>query len=198
MFACWGRNDDGAAYIFSIYNPYLPNGVRNDAYDQDMLTATVWGGTPPYVFNLVSGSLPPGLTMSASGQLSGTPTTAGLYNFTVSVTDGMPFRVSAEYTLEIVEPPLIVEDSLPNGRVGKGYAQTLTVNGGTLPFTFSLVDGSLPPGIMLSSDGVISGTPTLPGSYTFTVQVLDYWNFSDNQEYTLQINYGFFLPLIIH
>jgi hypothetical protein len=72
------------------------------------------------------------------------------------------------------------------------------VNGGTLPFTFSLVDGSLPPGITLSSDGVLSGITTMPGSYTFTVQVLDYWNFSDSQEYTLQINYGIFLPLIGH
>jgi hypothetical protein len=61
--------------------------------------------------------------------------------------------------------------TLPAGTVGAAFSQTLTATGGTAPFTFSF-SGSLPPGLTLSQAGVISGTPTAAGSFSFTVQAL--------------------------
>jgi hypothetical protein len=69
----------------------------------------------------------------------------------------------------------IVPAILPEGTVGQPYTLQLTVNGGQAPFTFTLTPGSpdLPPGLSLSSDGIISGTPTQAGTYTFVLRVTD-------------------------
>jgi hypothetical protein len=71
-------------------------------------------------------------------------------------------------------PPVITTTSLPSGIVGTAYDQTLQATSGTSPYTWSIVSGSTPPGLSLdASTGAITGTPTQPGSYSFTVQVLD-------------------------
>src|SRR5262249_1767891 len=62
--------------------------------------------------------------------------------------------------------------TLPAGTVGAAFSQTLTATGGTAPFTFTVFSGALPPGLTLSQAGVISGTPTAAGSFSFTVQAL--------------------------
>ena len=61
----------------------------------------------------------------------------------------------------------------PAAVVGTAYSDTLTATGGTTPYTWSVNAGSLPPGITLSSAGVLAGTPTTAGSYTFSVNVID-------------------------
>ena len=61
----------------------------------------------------------------------------------------------------------------PRGEVGAAYSDTLTATGGTTPYTWSVNAGSLPPGITLSSAGVLAGTPTTAGSYAFSVNVID-------------------------
>ena len=67
----------------------------------------------------------------------------------------------------------VVTSSLPAGTVGSAYNQTLAATGGTTPYTWSIAAGSLPSGLSLSSTGVISGTPTVAGTSSFTVQVKD-------------------------
>ncbi len=89
--------------------------------------------------------------------------------------------------------------SLPNGAAGAGYNQTLTASGGTTPYTFSLVAGSLPLGLTLSSTGSISGTPTYGGTYTFTVQAADSWDviaLSLEKEYVISLKYRCLVPVI--
>ena len=73
----------------------------------------------------------------------------------------------------ITNPPSIVTDSLPSTIVGAHYARTLLANTGTPPYIWSVVSGSLPVGLSLSSTGEISGTPTTAGNSSFTVQVTD-------------------------
>jgi erythromycin esterase len=64
--------------------------------------------------------------------------------------------------------------ALPDGAAGKAYTQTLMGGGGTWPYqNWTLTSGALPAGVSLSSDGVISGTPTETGSFVFTAQTTD-------------------------
>ena len=140
------------------------------------LTFTANGGTAPYSFALSGGTLPPGLTLSASGQLSGTPTAGGTYNFSITATDANGF-VSAMDNLTLpVNPPVFVfgPSNLTGGLYGTAYSAALTVSGGTPPYgQFIVATGSLPPGITLSSTGVLTGVPTAAGTYTFTVDATD-------------------------
>ena len=81
-----------------------------------------------------------------------------------------------------VSPP-----TLPNGTVGTAYSQTLTATGSAGPFTYSVISGSLPTGLALSSGGVLSGTPSAAGTQTFTVQAMDLSFNAGTRTYSLTI-----------
>jgi Putative Ig domain len=68
---------------------------------------------------------------------------------------------------------VVTTTSLPNAVLGAAYSQTLQVTGGAAPYTWALLTGSLPTGLSLSSAGVISGTPSVAGTSTFTVKATD-------------------------
>ncbi|PYU67989.1 MAG: hypothetical protein DMG52_32705 [Acidobacteria bacterium] len=74
----------GSTLPLSVSTTSLPNGTQSAPYNQSLAAV---GGTTPYTWSLLSGTLPSGLTLSTSGQISGTPTTVGASNFTVQVTD---------------------------------------------------------------------------------------------------------------
>jgi hypothetical protein len=151
----------------------LPNGVTGVPYSQ---TIAVTGGTPPLTFNVESGSLPPGLLLNnLTGEISGTPTTVGIFNFEISVTDSTGCQAFEIYTISINCPNIsITTASLPNGTSGTPYAETITVVGGTPPYTFSVANGTLPAGLFLDpTTGLISGPPTTPGVYNFIISVTD-------------------------
>src|SRR5205814_7077182 len=100
------------------------------------------GGTAPYAWSVISGSLPAGLTLNAtSGAISGTPTTAGTSNFTAQVTDSASGKASKAFTLTInsTAPPLSITTASPlvSGTVGTAYSQTLAATGGTPPYAWS-------------------------------------------------------------
>jgi len=157
--------------LLTVTTAGLPGGTVGQAYSQS-LAAT--GGTPPYTWSLVSGSLPPGLSLNASnGAISGAPTSTGTFTFTAQVTDGTQ-NATKSLSITVVAQLAITTASLPGGTVGQAYSQTLAATGGTPPYTWSLASGSLPPGLSLSaSGGVVSGTPTTAGTYSFTAQVTD-------------------------
>ena len=150
----------------------LPAGNATVAYT-DTLTAT--GGAAPLSWTLVSGSLPAGLNLSTSGVISGTPTTTGGTSFTVQVTDSNGLSSTAALSLTInaaPQPPTIATTSpLPVAKVGSAYSQTLSASGGTAPYTWSVASGALPPTLSLSTSGVISGTPAVATTGSFTVRV---------------------------
>ncbi|MGA3195469.1 MAG: Ig domain-containing protein, partial [Terriglobales bacterium] len=150
-------------------------GQVGTAYSSALVAA---GGVSPYTFSITSGSLPPGLTLnSTTGAITGTPTTAGSFNFTAQVVDSRNNAAgtnSTNCTIVIAPAPPTLACAGATGQVGTAYGSSLVAGGGVPPYTFSITSGSLPPGLTLnSSTGAITGTPTTAGTFNFTAQVVD-------------------------
>ncbi|MFL6214654.1 MAG: putative Ig domain-containing protein [Blastocatellia bacterium] len=179
--------------VFMITTSGLPRGKKGEAYSQQLLTAN---GRPPYTFTLVSGALPAGLSLSASGLISGTPTVFGNgFTFGVRATDANSASAVASFVLDInpdvVPLRVVTSGALSSGLTGVNYSTQLFFTGGHPPVTWGFNSGTLPPGLSVSSSGILSGRPTIAGNYTFTVRVTD----SDNttavsSALTLQIDVG--------
>ncbi|MCS7042698.1 MAG: Ig domain-containing protein [Bryobacteraceae bacterium] len=153
-------------------------------------TMVVSGGTPPFTFSILSGSLPPGLSLNSStGNISGTPSAAGQYGFTARVTDANGATASGQFSINVAPPPLsITTTSLPNGMVGRPYSVTLAASGGSPPYSWSVTSGSLPPGLSLGSGGTLSGQPSTPGLFTFTLTVADSAQGSVSRSFTVRVH----------
>jgi hypothetical protein len=170
--------------------PLLPNGRTNSTvigstYNNPsvgvpyaaLLDKLVTGGTPPYTWALQAGSvLPPGLAIvpganAVSSYLSGTATTPGPYTFTLVASDSGTQSLPVSLT-QSVSALAITPGSLASGFVGTQYSVTLVPSGGTPPYTLTSV-GDMPPGLTLSSTGLLSGTPTYAGDFFIGLQVTD-------------------------
>jgi subtilisin family serine protease len=165
----------------------LANGTQNAAYNA---TLTATGGTTPYSWSIISGALPTGLTLaSGTGVISGTPTGTGTSNFTVQVSDANSLTGTKALSLTVIAPPSVTTTSMPNGTQNAAYNSTLTATGGTTPYSWSIISGTLPTGLTLASGtGVISGTPTGTGTSNFTVQVSDANSLTGTKALSLTIN----------
>ncbi|MBP7460439.1 MAG: S8 family serine peptidase [Candidatus Delongbacteria bacterium] len=166
------------AAAIAIATNQLRDGQVGTAY-ADTLEST--GGTPPYQYSLLSGSLPTGLQLKAtSGILSGTPEAYGDFSFTVEVGDASNPRKQASKTLSVTIYPAklaIVTDSLRSVSIDDEYTDTIQVSGGMPPYRWSIINGSLPDGLLLDSlTGIVAGIVTAQGSAVFTVRVEDSQN----------------------
>jgi uncharacterized repeat protein (TIGR01451 family) len=157
-------------------NPVLafqapPAGEVNVAYT-DTLTAA--GGTAPYAWTSTA-TLPPGITLSSTGVLSGTPTASGIYTFTATATDANSQVATETQSIYIAPQPVLAYPTpLQEADQNTAYAYPLGVNPGTGPYVWSVSSGTLPTGMTLNaSTGVVSGTPTVQQTANFTVQVVD-------------------------
>jgi large repetitive protein len=153
----------------TILTASLPNGFVGQQYSQPVVAA---GGAPPYFFNLNGGNLPPGLSLdSSSGVISGAPTTIGSYTFEVQVWDNFENDATRTLSIEILPSLTVTTTNVPGATLNQPYSTTLQHSGTTQPVTWQLTSGTLPPGITLSSAGVLSGTPTQLGTFNFAVRV---------------------------
>jgi hypothetical protein len=175
----------------------LPAGTFEVAYNQ---TVSATGGIGTLVWGVISGAVPPGLNLNTTnGNISGTPTSTGSFQFTLRVTDAIPQFDDQILTITInpPAPPSITSpnvSALPTGTVNQPYPNTqLLATGGATPYTWS-VNPALPNGLSLDlNSGVISGTP-LSGSnndYNPTFTVTDSTSPTHQtatRSYTLRIN----------
>lgn len=183
-----------AATAPTITTTSLPPVQVGTVYSQ---TIVATGGTPPYTtWAITTGTLPPGLSLGAgTGIISGTPTTAGTYNFIVEVTDTATATDVQAFSLIIQSlTPTITTTSLSSGTTGIAYSTNINATGGTTPYTnWQITAGTLPTGLLLSSfptNGQISGIPTSSGTFVFTVEVTDSGSAVDTQILSLTINNG--------
>ena len=164
------------AFTSSIYDPLaiassasLPTAEQGVPYGFAFART---GGKAGFEWAVAAGALPPELTLASAGGLTGTPIANGTFGFSVGVTDSLAQHATQTVSIEVVPPLSITTASLPGGTVGTAYSQPLATTGGQSPLTWSIAAGSLPPGVSLTG-GVISGTPTAAGSFTFTARAVD-------------------------
>ena len=173
----------------------FPVGETGKAYSKQLDGTGGCGPALPYQYKILAGSLPPGLSMSSSGLISGTPTVGGGWSFWVELRDQDPPSQSwcivssaqREFSISVVQGLNIQQNALsPKATfVNEPYSSQLTAEGGGSQ-VWSIKSGSLPAGMGLSSNGLISGTPTATGDFTFVVQVTD-TNRTDTETYTLSV-----------
>jgi hypothetical protein len=174
--------------------PILARGFQGVAYSG---TVSATGGTPrppqpqTYTFGLDGGDTLPGLQLGPQGELTGTPTQSGTFQFGVVVSDGQG-QVSArqlQLTVDLLATFVgITTEALPDARANWPYSYRLRKNGGGANVTWSVTGGSFPPGIGLdTSTGEISGTTVVPGLYNVTVRVTDGGLFNATASFPLKV-----------
>jgi hypothetical protein len=139
-------------------------------------TVPVTGGTSPYKCVLASGTMPTGLALNSNCSITGTPTTQSVTTISVTATDSATTPNTITGPVVITVQPiqkLTLTGTLPNATVNVAYTQTLHAAGGLAPYTYAITAGALPAGLSMSTDGVISGTPTAVGASSFTVTATD-------------------------
>jgi hypothetical protein len=147
----------------------LPPGTVGQSYSSG-ITAT--GGTGNYSFSLGGGSLPRGITLATNGQIAGTPTASGSFPFTAVVDDGQS-RATQSFTIQISPGTLTIDGVPPSSVVANSqFSVQFTVNGGVSPYQLT-ISGAPPAGTSFSTNGLLSGTLTTPGTYTFTITATD-------------------------
>jgi len=183
QFQLLGVPQDGqaAADIYLCFRQktvqVVHTGDRSAIERNDYIAFTQAGANGTATFTINSGSLPSGLSLASTGVLSGTPLVPGSFPITVKVTDSNGCTgISPTYTLVInCQTITVTNPGVSTGTVDAAFSQNFTQTGvGThTPAVFTINSGSLPSGLSLSSAGVLSGTPLVPGSFPITVKVTD-------------------------
>jgi large repetitive protein len=161
----------------------------------------------PYVwYEVVNSSLPPGLSMTRAGVISGVPTSTGFYRFWVwnhdlTAAQGGPSwcqfedRSEVEFSIQVDPGLAIVNESVKPASVNQSYAETLTakqvtnlnpLTGTDAQATWSVESGALPPGVALAPQGLLSGTPSAEGSWGFVIRAQN-GSTIDSKEYALTV-----------
>lgn len=156
-----------AANLFCIDAALAPSACLGETYFFRLNTS----GGVDLIWTVDSGTLPPGLNLDPiNGTITGTAISSGSFTFTVIVTDSLGRGQSKTYTICVLE--IITGATLPEATEGDIYEQAILQEPATVTSeVWTLVGGSLPPGITLAPHGALNGTPTADGAYEFTLQV---------------------------
>ena len=165
-----------AATALAITTTSIPQATYLTPYSTSLKAS---GGTLPYNWKVIAGAHPTGLALDAGpGVLYGTPTKGGTYPLTFSVTDSSkPAQTeTVNLTVVVTTPPFsITTTSLPIATKGSNYSSTLQATGGTPNYLWSVTSGCFPSGVTMdATNGVISGTPKVAGTFPIAFAVRDY------------------------
>ena len=146
-----------ATLVTGTSQPFTATGTYSNGTTANITSQVNWGSTLTLVATIASGGL-------ATAVSAGTTTiSASLAGVTSSTTLAVQTAALA-----------LVTTNVPGGTVNIPYSAALTAIGGTLPYSWGIASGSLPPGLSLNpTNGTITGTPTNTGVYVFTVRVWD-------------------------
>ncbi len=170
-----------------------PQGTVESSYSIQFVGRGGCGPDPPneglpYQYRVVNGGLPPGLSLSQGGQISGNPSQAGTYRFWAELSDQdppskswcLPKKAEREFSITINPRVLVTTESAGPGTIGLAYTLNLAAvmkSGASStappssPLTWTVVQGQLPAGLTLNSGtGVISGAPTAEGASSYFVR----------------------------
>lgn len=150
----------------------LPPGLVGQPYTA---TLAATGGAPPLQWSLAQGALPAGILLDGSGKLAGSASAPGTASFQVQVQDSQGVKATAILVLEVKDAGLVITTTtLKQVTEGQPMAPVqLAAQGGKTPYFWGIVSGALPKGVTLDSAGVLSGTPSEDGDFSFEVKVLD-------------------------
>ena len=161
-----------AAEPLGITTTTLPSGYVGTPYNASM---QISGGIAPFIYSYTG--LPAGLSQGTTGSIIDTPSAAGLYDLSFSVTDSSsptPVTVSQTVSLRIWPAVTITTETIMGGTQKAAYSATLNGTGGAEPYIWSIASGTLPQGVILDGvTGAIAGTPSNCGAFPFTARLAD-------------------------
>lgn len=145
-------------------------------------------GVDAVTWSVASGALPPGLGLSTTGTITGTPAITGTFPFKLLVTDTRGVTATVDLTITVYPTLSLAPTQLAPARVGKSYRATLRASGTVQPVMFSVRSGRLPIGLRLNrTTGVISGKARRPGTYTLTIEAQDGLRRAATKSYVLTV-----------
>ncbi len=149
-------------------------------------------GNGALLYRISSGTLPFGLSLSPlTGWITGVPTLPGTYPFAVRVDDPTGIVASYNYILTVIGVPtpltFLSPRPLPRASRSLAYAHLFRAQGGVHPRSWSVIAGSLPPGLHLSPAGLLWGTPTAEGAFAFTIRITDGMDMAATETVTMTI-----------
>ena len=169
------RSDTKALGI-SVREPLTVTGPDNPALEVGVGYKTALkgaGGLPKYTWALTTGALPPGFTFWPGGAITGKPTTAGTYAFTVTLSDSEGRTTPYEGSLTVAARLAIATTQL-KGKVGRPLRKAVLTSGGVQPTAMLLKKGPLPGGVRFDRrTASFVGIPTKAGTYAVLVEAVD-------------------------
>ncbi|MEO6119712.1 MAG: putative Ig domain-containing protein, partial [Terriglobales bacterium] len=164
----------------------VPDTVVGSSYSQTLAAS---GGVAPFTWTITAGSLPTGLSLSTAGAITGTPSAAGTFVYSVQLADGSSQIATRQFTTVVAPPSLSLDTtSLQEGVVNLDYTSLLSASGGTPPYTWTVVVGTLPANLTLSTSGSITGIPTTIATTNLTIRVQDGASQTAQRAFTLTVN----------
>lgn len=168
----------------TIVTPTLPDGTVSLNYDIPLAAA---GGEPPYTWQVSGGRLPPGLDISTDGVISGVPLRDGQFSVEITVRDADGVSVTKVYTFSVEAPNVVIlTGRLPELPLGEAVDLPIIASGGQEPYGWTALSDP-PPGLQLTEEGHLRGTPTQVGHFAFRVQVAESSEASSKDTGLLQI-----------
>lgn len=152
----------------------LPSGTQGAPYSQSVTA------TPPgtYTYSISAGGLPSGLPLDPdTGEISGTPSESGTFDFFVTATDDSDQCTGSQSYSIVIDCAVItlspLSKQLPDGYQGIPYLAKISANGGTAPYKYEVTQGTMAQGIFFGEGGTVFGVPDGPGTKNFRVVATD-------------------------